>query len=209
MSDEARWGRYYDAVTDRPPRPTLLHALDRFALEGIPAKGGPPPFALDLGCGDGRDTLELLRRGWRVLALDATAEAIERLLARPDLPDKRLLETRIERFEDFLPPACDLVNASFSLPLCVPADFPALWARLTAAIRPGGRFAGQLYGPQDDWAGRGITIHDRAAIDSLCAGFSVEKLDETIEDGVTALGKPKRWHIFHLVLAKQPACTFN
>lgn len=204
MSDGERWGRYYDAVADKPPRPTLLDALGRFAAQGLPAKGGPPPFALDLGCGDGRDTVELLRRGWRVLAIDATAEAIERLLARPGLLPEAPLAARVERFEDFQPPACDLVNASFSLPLCAPAHFPALWARLTAAIRPGGRFAGQLYGPQDDWAGRGITIHDRDAVACLCAGFRVERLDEVIEDGTTALGKTKRWHIFHLVLEKMP-----
>lgn len=209
MSDGARWNRYYEAVRDRPPRDTLLDALDRFSAEGIPAKDGPPPFALDLGCGDGRDTIELLRRGWRVLAIDATAEAIARLLTRPDLPEGALLEARVERFEDFQPPACDLINASFSLPLCEPARFPAVWARLTAAIRPGGRFAGQLYGPQDAWAGRGVTTHDRTAIDSLCAGFRAEKLDEIVEAGTTALGKPKRWHIFHLVLAKLPACAFN
>jgi SAM-dependent methyltransferase len=209
MSDGARWNRYYEAVANRPPRDTLLDALDRFSAEGVPAKDGPPPFALDLGCGDGRDTVALLRRGWRVLAIDATAEAIERLLARPDLPEGALLEARVERFEDFQPPACDLINASFALPLCEPARFPTVWARLTAAIRPGGRFAGQLYGLQDDWAGRGVTTHDRAAIDSLCAGFRAEKLDEVIEDGVTVLGKPKRWHIFHLVLAKLPACVFN
>lgn len=209
MSDGERWGRYYDAVADKPPRPTLLHALDLFAAEGVPAKGRPPPFALDLGCGDGRDTVALLRRGWRVLAIDATPEAINRLLARPDLPEGALLEARVERFEDFQPPACELVNASFSLPLCTPEHFPLLWERLAAAIRPGGRFAGQLYGPQDDWTGRGITIHDRTAIERLCFGFRAEKLDETIEDGITALGKSKRWHVFHLVLAKPPARTFN
>ena len=214
MSDGERWGRYYNAVAAKPPRPTLLDALDRFAAEGVPSPNAPPPFALDLGCGDGRDTVELLRRGWRVLAVDATAEAIERLLARPDLPkgdlpEGALLETRVVRFEDFQPPPCELVNASFSLPLCAPDHFPDLWARLTAAIRPGGRFAGQLYGPRDDWAGRGITIHDRAAIERLCAGFRVEMLDETVEDGATALGKSKRWHIYHLVLAKLSACTFN
>jgi tellurite methyltransferase len=53
---------YYDGVKGRPPRPTLSRAADAFA---------GPGFAVDLGCGDGRDTIELLRRGWRVLAIDA------------------------------------------------------------------------------------------------------------------------------------------
>jgi len=56
----AGWATYYETLRDRPPRRTLLAALDRF--------GPPPPDALavDLGCGDGRDAIEMLRRGWRV-----------------------------------------------------------------------------------------------------------------------------------------------
>ncbi|MGQ9869558.1 hypothetical protein [Leptodesmis sp.] len=41
--------------------------------------------AVDLGCGDGRDTVELLRRDWQVLAIDGEPQAIARLLERPDI----------------------------------------------------------------------------------------------------------------------------
>ncbi|MEC4815643.1 MAG: methyltransferase domain-containing protein [Scytonema sp. PMC 1069.18] len=57
----------------------------------------PSRFAVDLGCGDGRDTVELLRQGWRVLAIDGEAEAIARLLNRPNI-NRQLLETHIVRF---------------------------------------------------------------------------------------------------------------
>ena len=75
----SEWTQYYDAAGD-DPRPTLLDALRRFDDEEPGER-----FAVDLGSGSGRDTAELLRRGWSVLAVDATAEAIERLLSRPDL----------------------------------------------------------------------------------------------------------------------------
>src|SRR6266540_4136628 len=66
------WTRYYDAAGEQP-RETLLFALERFDAEaGATARG---LFAVDLGCGTGRDSAELLRRGWRVLAIDAEAEA--------------------------------------------------------------------------------------------------------------------------------------
>src|SRR6266480_3626651 len=61
------WTRYYDAAGEQP-RETLLFALDRFDAEAGAEVGGL--FAVDLGCGTGRDSIELLRRGWRVLAID-------------------------------------------------------------------------------------------------------------------------------------------
>jgi SAM-dependent methyltransferase len=190
------WSDYWTAVAGRPPRPTLLAALDRFgAFRGL---------AVDLGCGEGRDTIELLRRGWRVVAIDAEAEAIERLLARPDLPASSALETTAVRFEDATWPQADLVNASFSLPFCPPRRFDEFWARLRASLRPGGRFCGQLFGERDEWAGNpGLTIHTRADVDNRLRGWEIELLDEEESDGKTAVGKPKHWHIFQIV-ARRP-----
>jgi SAM-dependent methyltransferase len=94
-------------------------------------------LAVDLGCGEGRDTFELLRRGWRVLAIDGHPEAIARLVRGAPEEAAGRLETRVARFEDAALPVCDLVNASFSIPHCAPADFPALWAKIAAAIRTG------------------------------------------------------------------------
>ena len=189
------FGAYYDATAAGPPRRTLLAALDRFAVPG---------FAVDLGCGTGRDTIELLRRGWSVLAIDAEAEAIARLAGRPDLPEGSKLETRAASFATATWPACDLVNASFALPLCPPAAFPALWQRIVTSLHPGGRFAGQLYGDRDGWAGRsGMTHHRRDAVERLLAGLEIEMLEEEESDAVTPRGQPKHWHIFHIV-ARRP-----
>ena len=59
----AGWAAYYDKLRDRPPRRTLLSALDRF--DATPSG----ELALDLGCGDGRDAIEMLRRGGRSRSL--------------------------------------------------------------------------------------------------------------------------------------------
>jgi tellurite methyltransferase len=195
---DSDWGDYYDRVAGRPPRHTLLAALERFGAEGNGRR------AVDLGCGEGRDTIELLRRGWRVLAIDAEAAAIARLLARPDLPPGVALETRCARFEDTDWPAVDLVNAGFALPLCPPQRFPEVWARIAQSLSPGGRFAGQLFGEHDEWRGEpGITHHARADVDRLLHGFAVEILDEEETDTTTPYGKPKHWHLFHIVAQKR------
>jgi tellurite methyltransferase len=190
MSDG--FAAYYDATAGRPPRPTLLAALERF--------GAFAGAAVDLGCGDGRDTIALLARGWSVLAIDAEAEAIARLAARPDLPHGARLETRVARFEAAAWPSCDLVNASFALPLCAPESFAALWRKIIASLRPGGRVCGQLYGARDGWAGRpGLTHHDRDGVVRLLAGLETELFEEEESDAVTPRGTRKHWHIFHIV----------
>ena len=192
------WSRFYDAAGSEP-RATLLEALRRFEEEPPEPRGR---FAVDLGCGTGRDTVKLLRRGWSVLAVDATAEAIERLESRHDLSDdeRGRLETCVSRFEDAEWPGADLVNSSFALPFCPPADFPAVWARIERSLRGGGRFCGQLFGERDGWSGEDdMTFQSRDELDALLSGFEVEFLDEVEEDGATALGEPKRWHLFHVV----------
>ena len=191
------WRAFYDAVAQRPPHDTLLHALDLFAADGRTSR-----FAVDLGCGDGRDTVEILRRGWRVLAIDAEAEAITRLRSRSDLPNGAAarLTTEVARFEDAAWPSADLVNASFSLPFCPPAHFRGVWERVVASILPGGRFSGQLFGERDEWANeKDMTFHSRREVEELLRSLHVECLDELEEDGTTALGDPKRWHVFHIV----------
>ncbi|HEX9488973.1 MAG TPA: class I SAM-dependent methyltransferase [Stellaceae bacterium] len=195
---DSDWREYYERMAGRPPRQTLLAALERF---GGDASGRS---AVDLGCGEGRDTIALLRRGWRVLAIDAEAAAIARLLARPDLPPGAALETRCTRFEDAAWPTVDLVNASFALPLCPPQRFPEVWAKVERSLAPGGRFAGQLFGERDEWRGEpGITHLARRDIERLLQGFAVEMLEEEETDTTTPYGKPKHWHLFHIVARKR------
>ncbi len=193
------WAAYYARTAERPPRPTLIRAADAFAREG----GEAGRVAVDLGCGIGRDALPLLRRGWRVVAIDSAPEAIAGLTERAAAEGLTGLEGRIERLEDADLPAADLVNASFSLFACEPARFPALWERVGAALRKGGRFAGQLIGPEDSWAGRERTlIVSRPQLDRLCSGYEIEMLEEEKDDSVTPQGEAKHWHIWHLVLRK-------
>jgi tellurite methyltransferase len=192
------WQRYYGAAGDAP-RDTLLEALTLHEAEGR-----EPGFAVDLGCGAGRDTLELLRRGWCVLAVDAEPKALELLAAHPDRAAAAArLDTLLGRFEDARWERAELVNASFSLPFCPPAAFIATWSRIVASLRPGGRFCGHFFGDRDEWApADDITFHRREELDELLANLEIERLDEIERDGPGALGKSKHWHAYFLVVRK-------
>jgi SAM-dependent methyltransferase len=202
MEFEHRWSSYYQAVEGRPPRETLVTALNLFEAEANSSQ--MRPFAVDLGCGNGRDTAELLRRGWRVLAIDGQAEAIEALRQQKDI-NRTYLEARVQKFEALtLPPDVDLINASFCLPFCPADHFPDLWEVIVTALKPGGRFCGQLFGDRDSWASlANILTHPRSEVEQFLHPFIVEFFEEEEHPGKTALGEDKYWHIYQIVARKK------
>lgn len=188
------WKAYYNAVANRPPRKTILTALAAFQQPG---------YAIDLGCGDGRDTVEILRQNWRVLAIDREADAITHLLARPHLNTKQLT-TQIVSFEQLqLPKSVNLINASFSLPFCSPEAFPSLWNQIYNSLVTGGRFCGHLFGERDSWRDQKlINCFSRSQVESLLKPYTIELFEEEEHPGKTPLGEDRYWHIFHLVARK-------
>ena len=195
------WENYYKETGLRAPRQTLISALNRFKKEG---SDPGECHAIDLGSGNGRDTAELLRRGWRVTAIDSEPGAIAGLIQRQDLPEENQLNTILGRFElvEF-PENVNLVNSSFALPLVAPEHFPDLWNKILYSLMPGGRISCQLYGDKDDWKGNPtITFFSRDGISALLNPLEIEFFEEEETDGTTPRGKHKHWHIFHIVARK-------
>jgi len=192
-------------VANLGPRETLLNALAAYG----PTDAANPPLAVDVGCGEGRDTRELLSRGWRVTAFDATPLAIERLIARTGEQERGRLDARVLGFEDvatdsILPRAAQLINASFALPFCHPDAFPALWAWIVKTIVRGGLFAGQIFGDRDEWASiRPGSHYSRDQTLALLAPFDLLHFEEVDKEGGDALGITKHHHLFHVVARKR------
>jgi tellurite methyltransferase len=193
------WAGYFKAIDGREPRQTLVDALERFEHE--PSAGAR--FAVDLGCGEGRDSAALLRAGWKVHAIDGHPDGISRLVSRNDLGNPTRLTMQLAPFESVELPSCDLLNASFSLPFCNPEQFESLWEKIVGAIRPGGRFSGQLFGDRDSWASiPDRSHHTRDQVDQLLMPFRVELLKEEERKGEDCDGTKKDWHVFHVVARK-------
>ena len=185
------WSDYYDEFEGREPREMLFEVLGTF--------GDGRHTAIDLGCGPGVDTRAMLERGWSVFATDAEQEAIDRLRRRVHDDLAARLETAVARMEDVELPRADFVWASFSLFFCRPERFSEVWTKVTGAIVPGGRFAGQLLGDRDAWAPNGdISAFTRDEALALFDALELERFDEVEEDGDVS-GEQKHWHYFHAV----------
>ncbi len=152
----------------------------------------------------GGDTRELLRRGWRVIAVDRTPEGIETLRALTPDHDRERLQAHVADVADFEIPPCDLVNANLILPFLPAAAYVATWRRISGALGSGGRFSGMLFGDQDQAATEepDMTCPTPEVIRSHLAGFRIEHWDEKEEDGHTALGEPHHFHLIEVVAVR-------
>jgi SAM-dependent methyltransferase len=195
----SRWGGYHARGRVRGPRPLLLRACDFLGA-------GDGRMAVDLGCGSGADALALLERGWAVTAVDRDQAGLDLLRAGVPNASAGRVTIACAGFADVALPPADLVHAGFSLPFCAPGDFAGVWAGIRDAIRPGGVFAGQLFGPRDSWAGSPrMSFHHADQIGRLLVGTKILHLGESEWDGEAVSG-PKHWHVFD-VMFRQPRPT--
>lgn len=187
---------YYKKIHGREPRQLLLDALEKFPADVSLG-------AIDLGCGDGTETAFLLSRGWSVLAVDAEEAGIQRLLDKVPPESQVRLQTQVAVFEEIVLPSTDLIYASYSLPFCHPDHFPAMWEKITTAIKPGARFAGQFFGVRDTWANEtDKTFHTEEQVRKMLENFDIEHFHEQDEDGEATIG-PKHWHVFTIIARKR------
>jgi tellurite methyltransferase len=131
------WAGYYAWSAGREPRPLLLTACEKLG-------SGKGRMAIDLGCGEGTEALELLARGWSVTAVDTEEGGLTLLRARIPAPAVHRIRVICASFTEVNLPRAYLIHAGFSLPFCPPQGFPAMWAQIRQALVPGGIFAGQL-----------------------------------------------------------------
>ena len=92
--------------------------------------------AIDLGCGAGRDTVFLIKNGWKVTAIDRenTKKIIEQNL---DEVEKERLKFICQNFESIKLETNDLVVANFSLPFCNRDYFSEFWDKIENSISKG------------------------------------------------------------------------
>ena len=195
------WAAYYRQTIGRAPR-----ALFERGMRALSAARMEPGQAVEVGFGDGTETVALLRAGWSVLAIDATSQAADVL--SPQVPDGSTdrLVIRIASAEMVELPDFDLLYAAYALSFLEPAAFNSFWDQVRERLRPRAFLVVNIFGVHDTWAGRSaarsMTFLDGAAVRRLLDGLEVISLDEEDEDGDSFSG-PKHWHVFDIV-ARRP-----
>lgn len=129
---EEFWEKHYSSRGKRQTgKPNA--ALVRFA-ESLPVG-----LALDLGCAEGNDSIWLAQRGWRVIAVDVCATALERAAAKAaDVGvAERIDFQRHDLAKSFPEGEFDLISAEF---LQAPIEFPRaqVLRRAAKSVAPNG-----------------------------------------------------------------------
>ena len=199
-NDNARWNwdSYYANVTNQNPRDILLKGLELMTNDLDNEK---THFAIDLGCGNGPDTMELLKRGWKVLAIDNEQSALTILEESIQKDWKERLETKRQSFDEVKLPSCDFIIASLSIPFCEPEHFPKFWEEIQNSLKVGGRFAGNFFGEKDGWANiDSMIFHTQEQVHELFNKFEIEYFNEWEYDRPTSgMGIMKHSHLFSVV----------
>lgn len=197
IQEEGVWARYAEGTAERDP----MEFLD-VALEVTDGVRGADRLAVDLGCGAGNEALALLKRGWRVHAVDGERRAIEILRDRvpPEIAER--LTTEVSLFHETVLPRADLVFASLSLPFAAEHLRESVEVAKTA-VREGGWFVGVFFGHSDTWAMEDdVATVGHDDIEEMLDGLEVRHIDEAEFDGPSGAG-PKHWH-WYVVSATRP-----
>lgn len=159
--------------------------------------------AADLGCGAGRDTVYLIKNGWKVLAVDRedTRKMIMNKLDSKELDKFKFIQGRFENIEF---ENNNLVVANYSIPFCKKDKFNELWNKIVESIDKDGHFVGNFFGKNDEWNnGKSeIIFLDKEEVENLFTNFKILKFEEEEKDAKTGLGEMKHWHTYTVIARK-------
>lgn len=178
-----RSAELYDEV--RPGYPeALFDDLER--LSGVPTRGR----VLEIGCGTGKATLPLARRGYRVLCLEPGASLAA--IARRNLAPFPEIEVRGCTFEE-----CELEREAFDLVVAATSfewlDPAVRYHKTAEALRPGGCLAvfwnAHVALPEQDRFFQVVQeVYSRHAPEMVGAPLKPEDLPTTVDRGFLDTG---------------------
>lgn len=116
--------KYYENTENALPHPMVKKFINM---------NNNPKYAIDLGCGTGRDTIYLIKNGWKVLSIDKenTREIISSKLNNEELKN---FNFECQDFENIELEKNNLLVANFSIPFCNKDYFNEFWNKISNSI---------------------------------------------------------------------------
>jgi SAM-dependent methyltransferase len=188
--------KYYEKTQIDKPNKNVKYFVENIKLRQTDA--------IDLGCGQGNDTLYLIKSGWKVLGIDR--EDVEaRIRKRLNEQQQASFKFELQNFENLkIIGKTDLVVANFSLFFCNNNKFNETWNSIIESIRERGYFVGNFLGNRDTWVKTKpeMTFFTERQLKELLVNFKIIEFSEIEVDKTTALGNPKHWHFFNIIVQK-------
>ena len=116
--------KYYENTENALPHPMVKKFINM---------NRNPKYAIDLGCGAGRDTIYLIKNGWTVLSIDK--ENTRKIIAsKLDNEELENFIFKCQEFENIELEKNDLLVANFSIPFCNKDYFNEFWNKISNSI---------------------------------------------------------------------------
>ena len=156
--------------------------------------------AVDLGCGSGNETVYMVKRGIKVLAIDRQLNK-KFILDRLSKSERKLISFEECSFEEVKLPKTELFVACFSIPFCNPNSFDDLWDKIYNSIEDCGYFVGQLFGDRDDWnVVDTINTFPLEKVKEYLKRYKIIKLEEV--EYIRKIDN-KKWHFYDIIAQKK------
>ena len=189
------WKQYYDKTKKEYPRNNVKFLIDSLNLKST--------NAIDLGCGQGNDTVYLINNDFKVLGIDK--ENVEEIIRERLSQDKqKYFQFKKQKLEDLKIPNTDLIIANFSLSFCKKEYFKSMWQKIVESINLNGYFVGTILGINDSWnkEGRDMSFFNKEDVKRLFNKFKIIQFEEIENDKPTALREEKHWHFYSIIAKK-------
>ena len=195
---EKEWASYFVAGGGGAGEPRVTV---KEAIKILKKDGKPQGLAIDIGAGNGRDTIAMLKAGWNVLAIDGSAVGLADLKKKAKKYQSHLT-TEVAFFVDMNLPPATFINAGYALPFVTKEKFKVVWAKVEKSLVSGGIFSGQFFGLEDSWAKINSVHSEKEIREVLLKDFEILFFHERKEHGNSKDG-PKFWHVYDVVARKK------